>query len=823
MALRYTATELLHLRQSTLCIKPPTLPPVEDWMGPPPEKTKPVNDRARGGENFPPSQENRRPALDRNGSRNPNPEEIILGPPRTSFASATTARSGRPSDEKAGRDVDRPERGDRFNFRENANDRFRDGRDGRRDFRRRDDQDSDGWSTVKPRKSFGNEGAERFHGRMGGAGAGAGAGGGGGDRFSRGDERRNRDDRDSGERRPRGFDSHSRDKDEDDADPPRRNGLNRNRTDPWFKDNNTSTNTNTNPSGGNNDGAPPSQRERIDRAKNWRERDPERSTNERHNDRHNDRHHDRHNGRWDRDRNERVEREPEWLDEPAEEKASGHTEEDFKKFMESMKASKGGATKTDDKAPATAAVDSSTTKGFFEMDPKVASAPAIEQGPDKFFAAFSGVDAKTSGTVESKDGSKPKASKASRFMALMTPQEDARTKIEPPIPSPAVGPGPSGPIAVGSPQFGIPPPQSSEEKEAFAALIQKLQRQTLGASLQAAAPLPQQPPVNYPEPRAVSAARQRQKSAVASPEPFQQYGGDRRDDPRFQPSLQDMISPRPMGPPVQPPPVSRSEQVLHDLLAQRHQASSQGSNRMDQNAAAAASMNQSQKEFLMGLMQRTESVPRPTEAMVVEAHNAQAIASAQEQARRGVLRLGPGANKQGGAPAIIPDREQAQRQMRGQGPPGLFEDQFHPLPEDRPQPTQILQRPPPPPGLDHHMHSFPMGAGAGNPPHMPPQRPMIPPPGLANNGPRNVPPMPGAMFPPNFPSGGFPPPDAMMMGPPRSMQPPPGFFAGGPPPPGFMPPPGMPGFQPDGAAFGGPPFDRRGMLPPGAGGNFNRQ
>lgn len=30
------------------------------------------------------------------------------------------------------------------------------------------DLDSEGWSTVKPRKSFGAEGAERFHGRMGG-------------------------------------------------------------------------------------------------------------------------------------------------------------------------------------------------------------------------------------------------------------------------------------------------------------------------------------------------------------------------------------------------------------------------------------------------------------------------------------------------------------------------------------------------------------------------------------------------------------------------------------------------------------------------------
>lgn len=84
--------------------------------------------------------------------------------------------------------------------------------------------------------------------------------------------------------------------------------------------------------------------------------------------------------------------------------------------------------------------------------------------------------------------------------------------------------------------------------------------------------------------------------------------------------------------------------------------------------------------------------------------------------------------------------------------------------------------------------------------------------------------MPG-MFPPNYPPvGPFPgPPPEALVGPgplPRSMQPPPGFFGG--PPPGFIPP-GMGGFQggPDvgpGGVFGGglPPFDRRGMLPPGA-------
>jgi hypothetical protein len=171
------------------------------------------------------------------------------------------------------------------------------------------------------------------------------------------------------------------------------------------------------------------------------------------------------------------------------------------------------------------------------------------------------------------------------------------------------------------------------------------------------------------------------------------------------------------------------------------------------------------------------------------------------------------------------DRSAPQRQMRPLGSSGFFDDQFHsPDNDSRPQqPTQILQRPPPP-GLEHHMSQFQMGAA----PQMPPQRPMIPPPGInIMNNPRNGP-VPG-MFPPNFPPGAYQPgPPEAMVGPPpgpgpRNMQAPPGFYGG---PPGFMPPHNMAGYQgaPDvGMPFGLPAYDGRNMPPPGAGGNFRRQ
>ncbi|EAQ88025.1 hypothetical protein CHGG_04644 [Chaetomium globosum CBS 148.51] len=847
MAERYTAEFLLHLRDSPLCVKPPNLPPPEEWMGPPPEtfrtQQKITNDRPKPGEGGALlNQENRRPPHDRNGSRNAsNPDEIILGPPRTSFASAsaTSMRGVRNSDaEKGFRGQERQDRTDRFAFRDRANDS-----DNRNNTSRRQPgqgQDGEGWNTVPPRKSFGHEGAERFQGRMGGVGN---------DRFGpRDDNRRprDRDDREGGDlRRNREFERRSRDQEAEDPETPRRNGLGRGKSESWFREN---------AAGGSSDAPPKSQRERIEKAKSWRDRDPEDSKpNDRYGDR-NDRNFER---RWDRDRHARVENDPEWLDEPLEDKPQGHTEEDFKKFMETMKAGRsGGAPKEEEKPnmvfdqPPVAAAAAAV-----EVEHKVTSAPATEQAPDKFFAAYgsAGLDVGTP-IAEVKDAAKPRTGKSSRFMAFLNPQEDNRARTEPPTPAAAVQPG----------DRPGPAHQTEAEKEAFALLIQKLQRSGLGPALEPNAPQSQATPGRFPETSPFQELLQ--KSAMASPEPFQQYGNqDRREDPRTrgsQHSLHDIISPRPVGLPMPPPQVSRPEQALQDLLAQRHHLPGQPLARAEQQNMTAVNRN---REFLVGLMQGRRETPEPPRA---------------EQL---MLRM-PQPTKQ--VPlANMPDREQdhprerssSQRQQMRGGPPGfLDENQFHPGDIDGrppPQPTQILQRPPPPPGLDHQMHHFHMGgvnpaaaaaAAAAAAGQMPPQRPMIPPPGLMNNGPRNVP-MPG-MYLPNFPpphghggpsnfppgpphSGGPPPPDGMggpSSGPPRPMQPPPGFFGG--PPPGFMPPPGMgggPGFQgPDGpqprnagpgpgpalgmGGYGGPPnlfneldrlngLDRRGMMPPPGG------
>ncbi|RYP54631.1 hypothetical protein DL769_010315 [Monosporascus sp. CRB-8-3] len=790
MAIRYTAEALLRLRESPLCLKPNTLPPAEEWMGPPPENlrgqgNKITTDRTRHANNSLSEQTNRRPGLDRNLSRNGgNADEIVLGPPRATFSSATHLRAPRSFDgDKQPKEGDAR---DRFPFRgrngeADANDRFRDrdrDRDGRVNFRRRgeNDQDSDGWSTVKPRKSFGQEGAERFHGRMGERP----------DRYG-GDRRsRDQDDRENGDRPRRNFGDFAKDKDGEDGERPRRNGLNRNRSDaPWARDNNNE---------------PPTARERFDRAKSWRDRAPvDDQSGETNAEKPRDRGHER---RWDRDRDHRQEREPEWLDEPVEEKPQKHTEEDFKKFMENMKAGRNTAAAGPTLAPA---IEPSAREDKTESEKTQAmSVPAIELGPDKFFAAFGQSTAiETTGkagevakeNVLSTPAPKPKT--ASRFQNFFSSQEESRRQTEPPTPAAAcplaAEVNPLLALAGAAPPASAPK-QDAAEKVAFQALLQKLQKQSLQASTPPSGGF-SEPPPNDDFSR---------KNSVASPGQFLPFVPERREEPLIRgPVLQnqEIHAPRPQQG-MHMPSIRSEQQILHELIGQRHAGPNQGPVRAEQTPSRN---NNSNAEFLMTLMQSSRGIQELQ-------RNEQPIMRMPQPSRPAQIPATPDRE---------PDyqRERSSQVGRPTALPGFFDEpQLHHREQDsRPQqPTQILQRQQAPPGLEQMHPSSWMQAGGPQVP--PPGRPMIPPPGLANN-PRNAPP-PG-IFPPNFPVGAFPPPEGMGGPPPRNMPPPPGFFGGpgGPPPGGFMPPPGM-GFQaPEALSFG---FDGRNMPPPGAGGPFRR-
>lgn len=656
-------------------------------------------------------------------------------------------------------------------------DRFREGRNANPLRRRGEstDQDSEGWSTVKPRKSFGAEGAERFHGRMGGN--------------FRDEKRPSRDDR-----LGRSFDTFARDGDEDARS--RNNGLGKGKPDPWHKAEATEARV-------------PEKRERIDRAKSWREREPEPDAPEDHGATRYE------NKRWGRE--QRVEREPEWFDEPAEPKVEGRTQQDFQKWMEEMKKSKSGQPAATQPAAMPASESSAES-----AKPPMRSPPPAEAGPDKFFMAFgstTGVD--VASPNEQPDATRPKpAAKSSRFTSFFQSHDGGKHEQAMPMgPPPPQQPQSMGGLAAllgaAGPALGANPPD--EEKQAFQQLLAKLQKQSVSATPPGPSPFAAPAPNNGSE-----GSRQN-----VGPSPFQYSPRDDRHDgpmPRPPPQhAQEILAPRPQQQSARP------EQLLQDLVGHHQRVSSQGSGRADAPHAVRSSSN---TEFLMNLMRPASDSQRSDSAMMRAAQQAQ-------------KQIPPMVHPIEREAEFSQESRHAQRHMRPPPPPGFpMEEAFRGGEADigHSRPTQILQRPPPPPGLDQMPPGW-MGGGQMPPPppqqqqqpqHQPQQPqhqrgPMLPPPpglpgGLGRNGHNgHSGPMPH-MFPPNIPP--MPHPEAMGNMPPRNMgPPPPGFFNGPPPPHGFIPP-GMGGFNgpPGPESFVGSPFEARGM-PPSAGGrgaNFGR-
>lgn len=690
-----------------------------------------------------------------------------------------------------------PDSRDRYSSRKAGDaedDRVRDGRGNNlRTKRGEGDQDSDGWSTVKPRKSFGTEGAERFNGRMGG------------------DRRfRDRDDRDAKERPARGFDTFSRDKDGDQEQEgsSRRNGAGRGRNEPsWFKDSNDTLSV---PGDRKSNGD-----KFVDRSRGWREKEREDKAG----DRGGDRGDDRGDRRWDKDK--RQERDPEWMDEPAEEKKQAHTQEDFQKWKERMKAGS-GSTPAEEVAPKVEPNENGGQSSFFGLEKPKAETPLImDTGPDKFFGLWANPkqDADSEAVVGSKKEGAVKAKtlgKSSRFTSFFAPQEDPqRRQTEPPPPVPALPQQENN-------------TQASKEKEDFQRLLQKLQSQSFGAP--SSAPVATAPPLSKQPPQ-----EKQPIIPLAMQDTFQQYRVERPEPPRSttrdsQQALQDLLGQRQTS---VSQPSARPEQVLQELVNQRQNAMSQSSSRPEQIPNRNA-------EFLMGLMQQARAAPEPMRMEQImlrmppqqqpDRQTQQQMADREQEMQQREQRERSASQRQQRRPEIPPGFYDEALFQRGPPQP---QHEGNPIPRSQapPQPTQILQRPPP--GLDQ----LPPGWGAPNaqlpPPMSQQQRHIAPPPGLPG-GPnsRGMPGMPQNMFPPGFPigagaamGGGFGPPqglpDGMLGAGPRNMPPPPpGFMM---PPPGFMggPGPGMPmnAFQqgPE-MAYGGP-FDGRGAPQ----GGFRRQ
>ncbi|EHY53250.1 hypothetical protein ABEF92_001146 [Exophiala dermatitidis] len=97
----YSVEDLLKLRASPLICRPPNLPPIEEWMGT--QETTARRPTLRGKQDEPPPAQpetfQKRPALvDSQRRTTTDPERIVLGPPRRSFASSNARTFGKAQD-----------------------------------------------------------------------------------------------------------------------------------------------------------------------------------------------------------------------------------------------------------------------------------------------------------------------------------------------------------------------------------------------------------------------------------------------------------------------------------------------------------------------------------------------------------------------------------------------------------------------------------------------------------------------------------------------------------------------------------------------------
>ncbi|PYH97548.1 hypothetical protein BO71DRAFT_447896 [Aspergillus ellipticus CBS 707.79] len=301
MARRYQIDELLWLRSSPLATKPTTLPAVEEWMGPIPDPTTQRKTTNPRDPNNPTETTPRRPSLfeTRHISRGSTSEDIILGPPKTAFASASripgkgsidaTDRSSKPTDPD---DL----KNDRFNLREKF---FKERESGDRDFDRRDGKlgtfnnnnnnnnrrgDREDWNNGRPRRTFGQEEQDRKPRRNGEF-----------DRWENRDQRDPNPERGTKDKETRVFLRK-------DGTPGRARHEGS-----WFRDENT------------HEAPEPEEEKTPIRNREWRR--------------------DRHGADRDWTRGAKLEQEPEWLDSnDKDEPRRVHTQEDFERWKERMKA-----------------------------------------------------------------------------------------------------------------------------------------------------------------------------------------------------------------------------------------------------------------------------------------------------------------------------------------------------------------------------------------------------------------------------------------------------------------------------------------------------
>ncbi|KAI9729294.1 MAG: hypothetical protein M1834_006965 [Cirrosporium novae-zelandiae] len=399
MGPQYKPEELLHLRESPLVAKPANLPPAEEWMGPLLEQAqKKPRESVRSND-----VSTRRPALTdaRHVPRGSNtiPDDIVLGPPKTSFASASSIRTlpkNRPSLDKAFEpEGDESGSNDRYHNRElswqdkDRNNKFgdlsRESRFGYND-RDRNKEGRETWSSGRFRKSYGQNEFSRLV---------------------------------RGTDTPEGQDQNLSYKDSRkdsgwSGDRERRNGR---KDPPWFKETEPSDHT-----------EPPLKE--SSKHTDWR---------------------DRHRApRGDGDRwSNKNERDPEWMENSdREESKKAHTAEEFEKWKEQYKAS--NSKSSAEKEPPVLSSPIHEEQSAAKTETQLALDPNL----DKFFGSWtSGLGGKEPKVEEakekvSKEPLRATLPKTSRFTSLFSPPPPPVVRDEPsPIPQTEkrqnVEPGPS--------------------------------------------------------------------------------------------------------------------------------------------------------------------------------------------------------------------------------------------------------------------------------------------------------------------------------------------------------------------------------------------
>lgn len=372
-------------------------------------------------------------------------EDIVLGPPKTAFASAGARSNNKiantPQRSSFTNHDDPAAKDDRSTFRDRY---FKDGPRIERDGERRESksgatpnrksvkEDSDLWSSARQQRHLGHDDHERTHQKNG--------------------DREHDRDREGGRehRAQRGFENHKRDADAetDGGQAPRRMGPAKGRNEPsWNREE------------GRNQGGGAEDSENA-KPRDWRDKErrgargPERDWN----------------------RGGKVELDPEWMDEPEPEiKEQKRTQEDFERWKERMKASNGATQDTPlspaEQRPSHGRTVSSAGTGVAKA--KAETPLIVDPSFDGFFGlwdkpqkgeelmgntAGNGVKLNVANTAA-------KVSKPSKFTGFFAPKADPEPPKEPPS----------------LPLFAPSKDSSNEDKEGFQRILKLLdQQQTQG-------------------------------------------------------------------------------------------------------------------------------------------------------------------------------------------------------------------------------------------------------------------------------------------------------------------------------------------------------